>query len=243
MRASPWLGVLLAISCGGQQKPAPPQRGYAELMSSADLHQQRADRHERAVPEPRRVQASDNHACGDVVLNDQLTTGTERVTSWMPCWDSDEEAAEAHRAAAARELKTAREERAQAAALARAELASCRGIPPRELTHTPLSHSREIAEVIPHREGGEVRGVHVVFKRVLGLDAKWMERAIACHRARSAALGHVASIDPTLLPGTEVTVTQDGDHVQVYIRAADGDTGALALARAQSLIASRTATR
>jgi len=211
-------------------------------MSAADLHQERANRHDRAAAETR-APTSENYACGDTVLNDQITTGGQPVTSWMPCWDTDEEAAQAHRSAAAHELKAAREERAQAAALARAELASCRGIPPRELTHTPLSHAKEIAEIIPHREGDEVRGVHVVFKRVPGLDAKWMERAIACHRARSAVLGHVASIDPTLLPGTEVTVTQDGDHVQVYIRAADADTGALALARAQSLVASRTATR
>ena len=212
-------------------------------MSRADLHQERAERHDRAVPEARRVRSSDNYACGDTVLNDQLTSGTERVTSWTPCWDTDEEAAEAHRSAAAHEQREARAERAQAAALARAELASCRGIPPRELTHTPLSHAKEIEEIIPHREGDEVRGVHVVFKRVPGLDAKWMERAIACHRARSAVLGHVASIDPTLLPGTEVTVTQDGGHVRVYIRAADGDTGALALSRVQSLVASRTAKR
>jgi len=212
-------------------------------MTSAQMHQERAQTHDRAAAEPKRVQTSENYACGDTVLNDQVTSGTERVTSWMPCWDTDEEAAEAHRSAAARELRTAREERAQAVALARAELASCRGIPARELTHTPLSHAKEIEEIIPHHEGDEVRGVHVVFKRVPGLDAKWMERAIACHRARSAVLGHVASIDPTLLPGTEVTVTQDRGHVQVYIRAADGDTGALALARAQSLVAARTATR
>jgi len=207
------------------------------------MHEERAQTHDRAAGEPTRAQSSENYACGDTVLNDQVTSGTERVTSWMPCWDTDEEASEAHRSAAAKELRTAREERAQAVALARTELASCRGIPPRELTHTPLSHAKEIEEIIPHREGDEVRGVHVVFKRVPGLNAKWMERAIACHRARSAVLGHVASIDPTLLPGTEVTVTQDRGHVQVYIRAADGDTGALALARAQSLVAARTATR
>jgi hypothetical protein len=243
MRAQTWLGLLLLVSCGGKQKVEDRPRGYAELMTDANQHERKAEHHEQVVSELPSPAQPENFACGDTVLNDQVTTGTERVTTWMPCWDPAEEAVESHRAAAARERKTARQERAQAVALARAELTSCRGIPARELTHTPLSHRKAIAEVIPHREGDEVRGVHIIFKRVPGLDARWMERAIGCHRARAAVLGRTGSPDPTMLPEAQVTVSEDGGRVNVFVRTPDNDSGQLALARAQALSAAQSATR
>lgn len=246
MRAQTWLGLLLLVSCGGKQKVEDRPRGYAELMTDANQRERTAEHHEQVAGElrtPGTPAQPENFACGDTVLNDQVTTGTERVTTWTPCWDPAEEAVESHRDAAARERKTAREERAQAVALARTELASCRGIPARELTHTPLSHRKAIAEVIPHREGDEVRGVHIIFKRVPGLDARWMERAIACHRARAAVLGRTGSPDPTMLPEAQVTVSESGGRVDVFVRTPDGDSGQLALARAQGLTAAQSATR
>jgi len=213
-------------------------------MSDAARHDQKAEHHDKAAAELPRAQSPENYACGDSVLNDQQTTGAEPITSWMPCWDPEEEALEAHRSAAAHERRTAREERAQAVALARIELASCRGIPPRELAHSPLVHRKAIAEVIAHDESGEPRGVHIIFKPVAGLNARWMERAIACHRARAAVLGQEGgSPDPTLVPGAEVTVTEDRGRVHVYIHTADSDSGALALSRARALAGSQTATR
>jgi len=244
MRAAT-LGALIVVSCGGQ-RPVLDQRprGYAELMSDADRHEQKAEHHDRAAAELPRASPPENYACGDSVLNDQQTTGAEPITTWMPCWDPEEEALEAHRNAAAHERRAAREERAEAVALARAELASCRGIPPRELAHSPLAHRKAIAEVIPHDESGEPRGVHIIFRQVPGLNARWMERAIACHRARAAVLGQDGgSPDPTLVPGAEVTVTETGGRVSVYIRTVDSDSGALALARARALAGAQTATR
>jgi len=242
MRAQTWLGLLLLVSCGGKQKVEDRPRGYAELMTDAERHERKAEHHDQVAGELP-TGKPENFACGDTVLSDQSTTGTERVTTWTPCWDPAEEAVESHRDAAARERKTARVERAQAVALARAELGSCRGIPPRELSHTPLSHRRSIAEVIPHRVSGEVRGVHIVFKRVPGLDARWMERAIECHRARAAVLGRSGSPDPTLIPEAQVTVSEDGGRVTVFVRTPDGDSGELALARAQALTATQSAIR
>lgn len=245
MRTAIWLGALLAVSCGGHGPVVLDQqpRGYAELMNDAEQRERKAEHHDRVAQELPRQAPPANYVCGDPVMNAEQRSGTEPITSWVPCWDPEEEAIDAHRAAAAHERRTAREERAQAIALARAEIASCRGIPARELGHSPLAHRKAIAEVIPFKDGDETRGVHILFKPVPGLDARWMERAIACHRARAAVLGDPDSLDPTLVPGADVKVTEADGSVHVFVRTADGDSGALALARAQALTAARSATR
>jgi hypothetical protein len=201
-------------------------------METADVHDWRADEHRRLAASAEQTAGPANYQCGDVDMSDQLTSGGQRMVPMVPCWDPAEEAAERHRVAALRLEHKAREERRAAADLVETELAACRGISPDEIDHSPFAHRRAIAEVIPHREGGEIRGVRIVFKPVTGLSAAWMERAIGCHRARFERLGEPAAYladDPTLVPGATATVSVHSGHLEV--------------GRARDLVATRTAGR
>jgi hypothetical protein len=242
------LGLLLLTSCAG-----PPQarherpKGWAGHQAEAEQHDRAARIHDQAAAEATASSSSiDSYQCGDTVLNEQSTSGTEPITTWTPCWNLDEEAAIRHRQAADAERRAAREDRAQATALARAEIAHCRGIPQHELTHSPFDHKRAIEEVIPHRSGGVVRGVRIVFKPVAGLTADYMRRAIACNQARFSVLGNPAQFapeDPTLVEGAEVEVTNTRSNIIVTIRVPDDVQAAVALERAKDLVRARTAVR
>lgn len=155
------------------------------------------------------------------------------MTTWQPCFDLSEEAAVEHREAAARERELAKRDRRTAAALVRAEVDACTGIPEAERAHSVFAHKSAIARIIPHREAGQVRGVWVELKPVHGLTADWVRRDIACQRARWAALGpsRVSPDDPTLIPGAEVQVFDRGDHVDVLISTDNEEDGQLAVSR------------
>jgi hypothetical protein len=179
-------------------------------------------------------------------MSDQLTSGGERLVPVVPCWDPAEEIAERHRVAARREVQLARDERRAATKLVEAEIAACRGISPEEVEHSPFAHKKAIADVVPHSEGGVIRGVRIVWKPVLGLSAAWMRQAIACHRARFERLGEPAtylSDDPTLVPGVTATVTDHGGRLEVLIESRDDVSAHVALARAKDLVSPRTAGR
>jgi len=189
-------------------------------------------------------QRGESYQCGDTVMSDQSTSGGQRLVQAVPCWDTREESTARHEEAAAREEQLASAERREAAGMAEAELAACRGLSKHDREHSPLAHRRAIAEVIPHREAGKVRGVRVVLKPVPGLTATWMRKAIGCHRARFERLGEPAtylSDDPTLVAGATATVELRRGHVEVMIEAADEVGGAVAVARARELVSPRTA--
>jgi hypothetical protein len=125
-----------------------------------------------------------------------------------------------------------------------AELDACRGIAKRDLERSPFSHRREIAEVIPHREGTTVRGVRLVFKPVPGLTATWMTQAIACQRARFERMGEPAGYlpeDPSLVAKATTKVELRDGHIEVSIESRDDVNATVALARAQDLLRPRTA--
>lgn len=202
-------------------------------MEDAQEHDRRAARHEQAASRADLARGPTSYDCGDPVLNDQVTTGGLRVTTWQPCFDLAEEAAVEHREAAARERELAKRDRGTAAALVRAEVDACAGIPEAEREHSVFAHKTAIANVIPHREAGQVRGVWVEFKRLQGLTADWIRRDIDCQRARWAALGptHVSPDDPSLIPGAQVQVFDRGDHVDVLITTDNAQDGELAVSR------------
>jgi hypothetical protein len=261
MRTFSQLALILfaAAACGSSSaRPATHPTGYAARMEAADEHSRRAEDLRQAARAPHSSNAPhatnspyaapnpDDYQCGDRDMSDQLTSGGERLVPQMPCWDPVEELAERHRVAAAREDQQARNERRAATKLVEAELAACRGISPHEVDHSPFAHRRAIAEVVPHSEGGAVRGVRVVFKPVLGLTAAWMEKAIACHRARFERLGEpptYLSDDPTLVPGATATVTARAGRIEVLIETRNDVAAHVALGRAQDLVRSRTAGR
>ena len=241
------LGLLLLTACAG-----PPQarherpKGWAGHQAEAEQHERAALAHDQAAEEVVSSSSIDSYQCGDTVLHEQSTSGTEPVTTWTPCWNLDEEAAIRHRESADAERRAAREDRAQAGALARAELQHCRGIPQHERTHSPFAHKRAVTEVITHREAGTVRGARIVFKRVPGLTGDYMRRAIACNQARFAVLGNPAQYapaDPTLVEGADVEVTETRQNIIVTIKVDDDVQAAVAAERAQDLVRPQTATR
>src|SRR2546430_15430558 len=105
-----WIGCLAA--CGaGSQAAGYDNASWTDHMQAAAQHDARAVEHEREA----RIAAADSgpasYSCGDVVLNDQLTTGGQRITSWQPCWDLDEKSAQHQPALADRERPAARHDR------------------------------------------------------------------------------------------------------------------------------------
>jgi len=240
------LFILIVGACNSSQPPLVRQpRTWAEHITEAEQHEENAIAHERAVAEADGPSDPAAYACGDTVLNDQLTSGGEQLTSWMPCWDLKEEAAIGHRYLARKERAAAKEDREMAALLARTERQYCRGIPDRELSHSPFAHQKAIAQIIPHRQSGEIHGVRIVFKPVPGLTAGYMTQAIACQRARFLVLGKPVEQpeDPTLLDGAEVTVTARDGYLEVLVRTESTVDGNIVLARARELLEPRTAER
>jgi hypothetical protein len=241
--------ILAAVAaCGGHYEPLVRHPGgYAAHMAAAEAHSERAAQYRQTTAPPDTTSVNpQTYQCGDTVMSDQLTSGGQRVVQSIPCWDAAEELAEHRRFFAERESRLARAERRTAAHMVETELAACRGLSPRELEHSPFAHRREIAEVIPHRVTGTLRGVRIVWKPVPGLTADWMRRAIDCHRAQFERLGEPPIYfpeDPTLVARSTVTVEERDGHVEVEIEAADDMTAQVALARARDLVRPRTAGR
>ena len=244
------LALAIAVGCGGS--PALPRtelRGYGARMVAADRYDQLADAHSRAAGSPDTPVNPDDYQCGDVDVNEQVTSGGKPLVKLgahsVPCWNPAEENAQRQRLAAERLRRRAQDERHAAANLIAAEREACRGISAAEIEHSPFAHRQEIAEVIPHRERGKIRGVRIVFKPVVGLSAAWMEQAIACHRARFARLGEPPTYladDPTLVSGAVTTVSQHRGHIEVLVETRDEVAAHVALGRGQDLVRPRTRT-
>ena len=242
--------VVAAVGCGGSQPlPRTDLHGYAARMEAADRYDELADAHRRAAGPPDTLINPNNYQCGDINLDEELTRGGKPLVRFgahsVPCWNPVEEYAQRQRLAAERLHRRAQEERHAAARLIEAEIEACRGISPAEIEHSPFAHRREIAEIIPHRERGKVRGVRIVFKPVVGLSPAWMEQAIACHRARFERLGEPPSYladDPTLVSGAVTTVSLHRDHLEVLVETRDDVAAHVALGRAQDLVRPRTQT-
>jgi hypothetical protein len=236
--------VIAAVGCGGSQPlPRTELHGYAARLEAADRADQLADVHRRAAGPPDTLVNPDNYQCGDVDLDEQLTSGGKPLMKFgahsVPCWNPVEEHAQRQRLAAERLHRRAQAERQAAASLIEAEVAACRGISPAEVEHSPFAHRQEIADVVPHRERGEIRGVRIVFKPVVGLSPAWMEQAIACHRARFERLGEPPSYladDPTLVAGAVTTVSLHRGHLEVLVETRNDVAAHVALARGQDLV-------
>lgn len=242
--------VIAAVGCGGSQPlPRTDLHGYAAHMEAADRYDQLADAQRRAASPPDTLSNPDNYQCGDVDLDEQVTSGGKPLIKLgarsVPCWNPVEERAQRQRLAAERLHRRAQAERHAAASLIEAEVEACHGISPEEVEHSPFAHRREIAEIIPHRERGQIRGVRIVFKPVIGLSPAWMEQAIACHRARFERLGEPPSYladDPTLVAGAVTTVSLHRGHLEVLVETRDDVAAHVALGRAQDLVRPRTRT-
>ena len=179
-----------------------------------------------------RAHTGEHYACDNDVLNDQLTTGGLRVTTWTPCWNIDEEA-RVHQQHRAPRLRVAQQIDPQ---LERAAAEACASISAREQEHSPFAHRVELVRAEPVRERGELRGVRVVFAKVPGLDAAWLRADIACHQALWRMYGSDpadAVDDPTLVRGARVAVGERGDEVEVVVTSDARGAAEIALERAR----------
>jgi hypothetical protein len=183
--------------------------------------------HRESAPEKAPVAAA--YTCGDTVLEDQVTSGGQRLVYWQPCWDWEAETGDR------REYTAVATEQSRDPKLAQAEETACANLGPRERERSPFTHKKQIAEVIPHRVAGQLSGVRVVFKPVAGLNAEWMRKDIACHRARWETLGRhtIGSSDPTLVDGSSVSVIERNGHVEVLVETETPEQAEIALARAK----------
>lgn len=209
-------------------------------MQDADRHERAAREHEQAAAAADNRLSKDHFDCGDPVMNDQITTGGQRVMTWQPCFDIADEAAENHRGAAQQERQLARKDRATAARLVDTQRFACAGIPEREQGHSVFSHVRSIDRVEPVYNGDRLAGVRIEFKPVRGLTADWLRRDVECHRARWAALGKDPAwmpMDPTLVDSATIDVRDAGSTVIVVVTSPEREQAANALARARGQLA------
>lgn len=243
MRTMLVLSSMLAAACAGTLDPMPkPTSGIANPQPITAPGQRAAERPESSP--------GDSYTCGDTVMSDQLTTGGQRVVWAVPCWDTGEEkiAHEEYMTQLASERAAADAARDQRAdrRLVDEEQAACAGIAQSEIEHTVFSHRREIADVIPHREGDSLRGVRIVWKQVPGLTADWMRKSIACHRAQYERMGESPLYfpkDPTLVAHASVTVEERAGHLEVVVDTTDSAASQLALDRANDLLHPSTKTK
>ncbi len=238
-------GLLAAVGCTFSA-------GSYEWLDAASF-----ERGKTIVPDGTRVPT--HASCGEfAVLTDQQVSGPEPLTDWSPCWSPEggdaaveprlppDVAAEVALALEARAEERGDTARATPASPPSTAAATCDGLAPRDIERSPFSHRREIVEVVPYREGGEVRGARIVFKAVHGLSADWMRHAIACHQARYKSFARIDPLlpgDPTLVEGTTATVSEHGDVIDVLVTADSAHGGRVALARAEELAGPHTATR
>ena len=196
----------------------------------AQYHEFMAQQHESQALQP------GAYNCGPVDVEDQVTSGGRRITTWQPCFDIQEEASLRHRFLAEREHERARRDRATAGQLLHAEVTASAPLPERERDHSVFAHRREISEIVPHYEGGQLHGVWVIFGPVPGLTAAWVRQDIACQRARWELQGRnpaLEAYDPTLVPDANVQVSTHGGRVEVLVRTPVVADAEIALARAR----------
>lgn len=235
--------TFVIAACGRPQRVEHAEpRSYRERMAEAEQHDRDAAVHDRQAAEAKGGIDRGAATCGNPVVGqvaDQSTSGTERLSTWVPCWTVERDAARFHQAEADRLHKEARVDRAVARNLLAVETEFCSLMPGDELTHTPFFHREDIAAVEPYVEGDKVMGARIHFKAVRDLDANWMRQALLCHRARAATIGYdpkYMAYDPTMLAGVNVAVTERKGTVHVLVRSDDEATSQVVLARAKALL-------
>jgi hypothetical protein len=234
----PFLALAVIAGCSrGSSMPHRPL-GVQGNLEEAEQHEHDADLHDDQAQEAAARTVQQRAACGDRVLGSGLTSGGEQQLGRSPCWTAADDEAR-HREAAADLRHDAAVHRAYARELAQAELDACVAMPTKELDHTPFFHRADIAAVTALVERGHVRGARIRFRAVPGLTVDWLRAAIACHQARAAALGwpeqHFA-YDPTMVPGTTVSVEERGATILVVVRADDDVAAHAAYGRAEGLL-------
>jgi hypothetical protein len=232
--------ALLAVAaCGGRQEQ-PERLSVAQHESAARRHEQEAAMHERAYQQSRAGESSPLQCYDQHTLDPE--SGGEPMHVAAPCWTSVQKPSRHQLDEARADRKEAARHRAVAASLMRAERDACKGLGDQELTHSPFFHRADILSVEEVRVDGELQGARVLFRKVPGLDAPWMRRAVGCHQARAAAMGYdpkVMSYCPLMVAPTSATVEDLGTAIAVtLIGRRDWEIAAI-VGRAEELVARR----
>lgn len=241
-------GLVIAVAAAAATAACgsgPPQTMPRRHLSATEHHTE-AQRHEREASErtgrvrPRGEArgGGDPYGCYDREVPDP-DLGGERVQVLRPCWTAETRQAADDQTDATEHRRLAAKHREQAEALTRAERKACAGMSQDDIDRSPFSHREDIARVEPLESDGRVIGARVLFRRVRGLDAGWMRKAVACHQARAAALGYpprVMSYCPLMVAPTTATVDVRGEHIAVTITARRDEDAAAVLGRARALM-------
>lgn len=232
------LAVFALSACGPKKTPGANPHDMSEAQ-----HEQAAAQ-EDALAESHAAQFDPNAEFKDVSCGGTNPHGARRI-----CWTSSTNPSAEHLAMAAEHQRMAADHRAASQALVAAEATACAGIAEADRDTSPFDHAEDIASVTPltesHTAGKAttqvVVGAVVEFRAVPGMTAEWLQRAVDCHIARNASLGHVVPEMPNcpLVPnGASAKVASTGTGFSVSIRSDDPVAAADILARAQRLISS-----
>ncbi len=236
LRTMTLIAACFGVACGASSR-RPERLSVREHLDEAARHDKVAEDHQ-ATYDRSRENAGSPVQCYDRALAPAPRSGTEEIPVVKPCWTREQSPSEFHREIAARNRREAAEHRATAAALVAAEREACDGIGELELSHSPFSHTEDIALVEAYREQGVLRGARIAFRKVPGLSAAWLSRALYCHQTRAAVMGYSSTFMPdcpAMLPEVAVSVAESEDAIVVTLRAKQADAAAIVWSRAQNL--------
>ena len=186
-------------------------------------------------------------ACGDAMVEDQITTAGQPLVAAQPlspfkqCWDTPAHELTSRdpyawvKIMAPNAVPPTPETHTITTELVDDELLACANVAPADRRRSAFDRTGEIAAVRPiHDATGEVSGVKVIFRPVPGLDAEWMRDSIACQQARWRVAGqdpNLAPRDPTLVDGARVTVADREGQVEVTVMTDTSAQAKLAIGR------------
>lgn len=212
---------LIAVGCSGAQGTRPHDMSAEEHQAAAQSEEQAASGHESEY-EP--AAQSEEEEC-DLTSSDAYG---------LPiCWTDTVNPTEKHLKMAKKHRELAQKHRDASAELRRAEERECQGVSEADRSLSPFGHPEDIISVsrvepIQQHEGQDADpgiggGARVTFTARPRLTLERLQRLVACHEARNAALGHEAPEMPycLLVPDkiqTEVSSTNGGFVVQVTSR-------------------------
>lgn len=229
-----WIVVALAACRSGSaaRGPTGPSMSYEAHVAEADRLEKEARVHDDAAEIARQKGAT--YQCETSPEQEQLTIGGERVgeRGTRICDDVALKDRRRHEKEAKRLRKDAEAHRHSADALIEAEKQACVGFTMTQVMDTPLGRARPRVDV-----AATARGVDVTIAAGPGLDVATLRREMACHQARAALYepGGYMGHDPSLVPGTRVSIERSGAGITFAISADDNATRGSARSLAESL--------
>lgn len=221
------LALALVSACAAPRPPQPHDMSAARHEEAAGADDARAAAHQGAY-DPEATWPS-SVRCGP---------GAWLVDLHGPCWSSYGNPTEGHREEAERHREAAAAHRAAAAALRDVEARECAGLSDADRDQSPFSHREDIVSVSELVEASATVGATIVLRAVPGLTEEWLERALACHLARNAALGHDVpemAYCPLVPRGVTASVRPVASGFAIDVRADGAEAAAEVLRRARLL--------